>query len=199
VGAAQVTGGGPMKPMPSGDSPEDASVLHRQIFWLSLWYGCSAGTLFLNKIILTQLNGDIQILGCCQMAMTALLGALKVYGARYLCGGGEAPPEARSAASAESERVAYSAFRRNMLLVAVMRSSTILLGAPAPARTAAAAARTAALAPEVAACQGWSRSPTSRRRSPRPSRRRRPSSPSFLRGSSCARPRACRSTCRSSR
>lgn len=109
--------------------PADAdsgSVVHKQIFWLSLWYACSGGTLFLNKIILTQLNGDIQILGCCQMAMTAALGAAKVYGGRYLCG--DAAPVTKYPSDAESERVAYSAFRRNMLLVAVMRSSTILLG-----------------------------------------------------------------------
>ena len=113
-----------------GQMPAESpgSVLHKQIFWLSLWYACSGGTLFLNKIILTQLNGDIQILGCCQMAMTAVLGAAKVYGGRYLCG--DAAPVTKRSGDAESERVAYAAFRRNMLLVAVMRSSTILLGTP---------------------------------------------------------------------
>ena len=192
-----------MAPPPS-DAEGAASVLHRQIFWLSLWYACSGGTLFLNKIILTQLNGDIQILGCCQMGMTAVLGAAKVYGGRYLCG--DAAPVTKHSGDAESERVAYSAFRRNMLLVAIMRSSTILLGARGPAprlqapapRLPAPSSRAALLRLLLYDChiQGLCRSRMSRRRSPRRSRRRRRSSPSYSRASSCARRRACRSTSR---
>eukprot|EP01047_Picozoa_sp_COSAG01_P027011 COSAG01_NODE_1765_length_9275_cov_36.746077_1_plen_372_part_00 len=116
-------------------------LFYQQAFWLSLWYGCSAGTLFLNKIILTQLNGDVQVLGCCQMATTALLGALKVYGSRLCKAGGSdggghdtSPGKPRSA---ESERVAAAAFRRNMLAVAIMRSSTIILGLVSLANVAA--------------------------------------------------------------
>jgi len=114
------------------------SLLLQQAFWLSLWYLCSGGTLFLNKIILTQLNGDVQVLGCCQMATTAFLGAVKVYGSKWFCssspGGGATTPTKHSK---ESERVATNAFRRNMLLVAIMRSSTILLGLVSLANVAA--------------------------------------------------------------
>ena len=121
--------------MSKADDDGAGTVLHKQIFWLSMWYACSGGTLFLNKIILTQLNGDIQILGCCQMGMTAVLGAAKVYGGKYLCG--DAAPVTKHSGDAESERVAYSAFRRNMLLVAIMRSSTILFGLVSLANVAA--------------------------------------------------------------
>lgn len=170
---------------------EAGSVLHKQIFWLSLWYACSGGTLFLNKIILTQLNGDIQILGCCQMGMTAVLGAAKVYGGRYLCG--DAAPVTKYSGDAESERVAYSAFRRNMLLVAVMRSSTILLGTP-PALSPRLCCFRRVLALTQRTRQALCRLLTSRHRSPRRSKPRPLSSPWCSPGSSCARPRARRST-----
>ena len=114
------------------------SLFVQQACWLSLWYLCSGGTLFLNKIILTQLNGDVQVLGCCQMATTAFLGALKVYGSKWFCAGEQQPPEKNPTKRVqESERVANAAFRKNMLLVAVMRSSTILLGLVSLANVAA--------------------------------------------------------------
>ena len=109
------------------------SVMMKTLFWLSAWYACSGGTLFLNKIILTQFGGDVEVLGGCQMAMTAFLGAIKVYGSKLLNRGqtGTAPP------NVEAERESYAAFRRNMLLVAIMRSSTILLGLVSLANVAA--------------------------------------------------------------
>eukprot|EP01052_Picozoa_sp_SAG31_P029888 SAG31_NODE_3014_length_4786_cov_9.641135_2_plen_159_part_00 len=117
----------------SSKQMRDQKIFFAQLFWLSLWYGCSGGTLFLNKIILTQLNGDVQVLGGCQMAMTALLGAAKVYGTR-LC---NKEPAVAAYGNAMDEAQAYAAFRRNMLLVALMRSSTILLGLISLANVAA--------------------------------------------------------------
>ena len=40
---------------------------------MGCWYICSGGTLFLNKIILTELHGDIQVLGGLQMTTTCVL------------------------------------------------------------------------------------------------------------------------------
>lgn len=108
-------------------------VLIETAFWLSLWYCCSGGTLFLNKIILTQLSGDVQVLGGCQMAMTAFLGAVKVYGSR-LC---QTSKPVAKYGNAMDEAEALATFKRNMFLVAVMRSSTILLGLVSLANVAA--------------------------------------------------------------
>ena len=49
-------------------------------FWMGSWYLCSLVTLFMNKIILSDLGGDVHVLGLCQMVTTAVLGAAKVYG-----------------------------------------------------------------------------------------------------------------------
>ena len=53
--------------------------LPQVIFWMSAWYLCSLGTLFMNKIILTRIEGRAHMLGIVQMMMTAALGAAKVY------------------------------------------------------------------------------------------------------------------------
>ena len=44
-------------------------------FWMGSWYLCSLVTLFMNKIILSDLGGDVHVLGLCQMVTTAVLGA----------------------------------------------------------------------------------------------------------------------------
>ena len=54
--------------------------LSKIAFWMGAWYLCSLVTLFMNKIILSDLGGDVHVLGLCQMVTTAVLGAAKVYG-----------------------------------------------------------------------------------------------------------------------
>lgn len=101
------------------------SIFKQQAFWMGCWYVCSGGTLFLNKIILTELHGDIQVLAGLQMTTTAFLGALKVYGPRLL--GGASVADSKYS-NPEDEAIAYATFKRNMLLVALMRATTVILG-----------------------------------------------------------------------
>ncbi|XP_030761373.1 solute carrier family 35 member E2B-like [Sitophilus oryzae] len=55
----------------------------RAIIFLLLWYFFSGCTLFLNKYILTSLNGNPTVLGACQMLMTAMCGFIQLY---FPCG-----------------------------------------------------------------------------------------------------------------
>ena len=120
---------------------------------MSAWYLCSLGTLFMNKIILTKLNGRVHILGMVQMTMTAVLGALKVYMPMVVAGllrrfprlsptGAAATlqqslsplkpvlaaydPSPLRALQKKSEK--YKTFWRDMLFVGAMRGTTVLLG-----------------------------------------------------------------------
>lgn len=133
---------------------EDPDAHYKQIiFWMSAWYLCSLGTLFMNKIILTKLNGRVHILGMVQMTMTAVLGALKVYMPMVVAGllrrfprlsptGAAATlqqslsplkpvlaaydPSPLRALQKKSEK--YKTFWRDMLFVGAMRGTTVLLG-----------------------------------------------------------------------
>ncbi|XP_015586445.1 solute carrier family 35 member E2 isoform X2 [Cephus cinctus] len=55
----------------------------RALLFLILWYVFSGCTLFLNKYILSYMEGDPTILGACQMLMTAICGFIQMY---FPCG-----------------------------------------------------------------------------------------------------------------
>jgi len=127
-------GGGPGSGGGSGGSSRTGRkelvadrLLRQQFMWLSAWYACSMGTLFLNKIILTDLKGNFHTLAMVQMCTTATLGAAKVYGPRLL-GRRSVDDPVQEMSGREDQREALAAFRRNMLLVAAMRGATVLLG-----------------------------------------------------------------------
>jgi hypothetical protein len=54
--------------------------------FLALWYCTSLVTLFLNKYILSGLNGNPQTLAMTQMVTTCVMGAIKVGAPLALCG-----------------------------------------------------------------------------------------------------------------
>eukprot|EP00040_Diaphanoeca_grandis_P024217 m.132866 g.132866 ORF g.132866 m.132866 type:complete len:396 (-) comp29636_c0_seq1:8-1195(-) len=87
------------------------------IFYLGSWYIFSLITLFLNKIILMEPDGDKYVLGMTQMCFTATLGAVKVYGMK----------RSKSNTIIEGDEK-HSTFNRDMILVGVMRGATVLLG-----------------------------------------------------------------------
>jgi solute carrier family 35 protein E2 len=134
----------------SNNGSNDAWFL-RTVFWMSAWYTCSLGTLFMNKVILTRLNGHVHILGIVQMTMTAVLGALKVYMPMIvakLISVSELSafkkkqtvevmaslkpvlatydPSPLRSFKKKSEK--YKTFWRDMLFVGAMRGATVLLG-----------------------------------------------------------------------
>lgn len=51
----------------------------RQVVMMTLWYIFSFGTMFTNKYILTDLDGDAGVLGETQMFFSAVFGGLKMY------------------------------------------------------------------------------------------------------------------------
>ncbi|KAF7405545.1 hypothetical protein HZH66_004451 [Vespula vulgaris] len=51
----------------------------RALLFLTLWYVFSGCTLFLNKYILSYMEGNPTILGACQMLMTAICGFIQMY------------------------------------------------------------------------------------------------------------------------
>lgn len=87
----------------------------RAIVFLLLWYLFSGCTLFLNKYILTYLNGNPTILGACQMLMTAICGFLQLY---FPCG--MYKPSTRLSKP--------PGFYRHMVLVGCTRFMTVVLG-----------------------------------------------------------------------
>jgi len=127
-------------------------------FWMGSWYLCSLVTLFMNKIILSDLGGDVHVLGLCQMVTTAVLGAAKVYGPglyRRLRGSkpqlkrgksscedmgilpmdspGRVKKSSEKAALGDVTRIAKAAskhptFWRDMVFVGLMRGVTVVLG-----------------------------------------------------------------------
>eukprot|EP00050_Salpingoeca_kvevrii_P008589 m.303795 g.303795 ORF g.303795 m.303795 type:complete len:320 (-) comp16209_c0_seq1:109-1068(-) len=91
------------------------------VFWLAAWYICSLVTLFLNKIILSELGGDQYVLGITQMIMTATLGAAKVYGPSLL-------GWSSGRALGEDKGPVYTTFWRDMVFVGIMRGLTVIFG-----------------------------------------------------------------------
>ncbi|KAL8620307.1 hypothetical protein ACOMHN_059907 [Nucella lapillus] len=87
----------------------------RAFTFLVLWYIFSAFTLFLNKYILTTLMGDAMLLGVMQMTMTAVCGYIQMYFPM-----GFYTPEPRDGKPPK--------FWRNMMLVGILRFSTVVLG-----------------------------------------------------------------------
>ncbi|XP_013384812.1 solute carrier family 35 member E2-like [Lingula anatina] len=87
----------------------------RAMLFLILWYLFSAGTLFLNKHILTTLKGDPTLLSTMQMFCTTCLGFLQMFLPL-----GMYKPVKREGKPPN--------FLRNMVLVGSMRFSTVLLG-----------------------------------------------------------------------
>ena len=69
--------GAPEKPKPS-PVPE-VSLRMKQFLMMSLWFFCSFVTIFLNKYILSTLDGDPGVLGECQILMTTVFGAIMMY------------------------------------------------------------------------------------------------------------------------
>ncbi|KAF5288956.1 hypothetical protein FQA39_LY03835 [Lamprigera yunnana] len=87
----------------------------RAIAFLLLWYLFSGCTLFLNKYILTYLNGNPTMLGACQMLMTATCGFIQMY---FPCG-----------MYKPSQRFHRPpGFYRHMVLVGCTRFLTVVLG-----------------------------------------------------------------------
>lgn len=87
----------------------------RAIVFLLLWYIFSGCTLFLNKYILTYLNGNPTMLGACQMLMTATCGFIQMY---FPCG-----------MYKPSQRFHQPpGFYRHMVLVGCTRFLTVVLG-----------------------------------------------------------------------
>ncbi|CAG7826721.1 unnamed protein product [Allacma fusca] len=87
----------------------------RAFTFLILWYIFSGCTLFLNKYIMTTLNGDPTLLGTCQMSMTLVCGFIQMY---FPCG-------------MYRKVRRYSrppGFFKHMILVGTMRFTTVVLG-----------------------------------------------------------------------
>lgn len=99
-----------------GDDLEKQGLMNvRAMSFLILWYFFSFCTLFLNKYILSTLKGDPTLLGAMQMVMTTTLGFLQMY----------LPLGFYTAINREGKP---PNFWRNMLIVGVMRFSTVVLG-----------------------------------------------------------------------
>lgn len=58
---------------------EKSDIFVRQVVMMTLWYIFSFGSMFTNKYILSDLNGDAGILGETQMLGSAIFGAIKMY------------------------------------------------------------------------------------------------------------------------
>ena len=115
------------------------------MFWMSLWYMCSLGTLFMNKVILIRLEGRAHMLGVVQMFMTAALGAVKVYlPMLFATNGGEGAVRVTKRALEKTgdymklnpapvdklrkNSIEHSSFWRDMAFVGMMRGATVVLG-----------------------------------------------------------------------
>jgi len=81
------------------------------VWYLILWYFFSGCTLFLNKYILTSLDGDPVLLGTCQMIMTMMCGYLQMTMGR------------KSPIMKKPE-----GFVKQMTIVGGLRFATVLLG-----------------------------------------------------------------------
>ncbi|KAJ3655324.1 hypothetical protein Zmor_014459 [Zophobas morio] len=100
---------------PDVDNHKAGLASLRAIIFLLLWYFFSGCTLFLNKYILTYLNGNPTMLGACQMLMTATCGFVQLY---FPCG-----------MYKPSQRLSKPpGFYRHMVLVGCTRFLTVVLG-----------------------------------------------------------------------
>ncbi|CAG5104140.1 Similar to Slc35e2a: Solute carrier family 35 member E2A (Mus musculus) [Cotesia congregata] len=87
----------------------------RALLFLGLWYIFSGCTLFLNKYILSYMEGDPTILGAFQMITTAVCGFIQMY---FPCGMYKTSPRL----------VKPPGFYRHMILVGCTRFTTVVLG-----------------------------------------------------------------------
>ncbi|XP_066600786.1 solute carrier family 35 member E2B-like [Prorops nasuta] len=87
----------------------------RALLFLTLWYIFSGCTLFLNKYILSYMQGDPAILGACQMLMTTVCGFIQMY---FPCG----------MYKASSRLMKPPGFYKHMTLVGCTRFTTVVLG-----------------------------------------------------------------------
>ncbi|KAL2716890.1 solute carrier family 35 member E2 [Vespula squamosa] len=87
----------------------------RALLFLTLWYVFSGCTLFLNKYILSYMEGNPTILGACQMLMTAICGFIQMY---FPCG----------MYKASSRLMRPPGFYKHMILVGCTRFTTVVLG-----------------------------------------------------------------------
>ncbi|GLV38838.1 uncharacterized protein CBL_05837 [Carabus blaptoides fortunei] len=102
-------------PVTAVDSKSHGLLNVRAVIFLLLWYIFSGCTLFLNKYILTYMNGNPTILGACQMLMTATCGFIQMY---FPCG-----------MYKPSQRLNRPpGFYRHMILVGCTRFLTVVLG-----------------------------------------------------------------------
>lgn len=62
------------------DDGRSRALFLKTAFWLTIWYGTSLATLFLNKIILSRPNTSVHVLGMCQMTAAAVLGGWSAFG-----------------------------------------------------------------------------------------------------------------------
>ncbi|XP_040181770.1 solute carrier family 35 member E2B [Rana temporaria] len=87
----------------------------RALIYLTLWFFFSFCTLFLNKYILTLLEGEPSMLGAVQMLMTTFIGCIKMFVPCCLY--------------QHKARISYPPnFLMIMLFVGLMRFSTVVLG-----------------------------------------------------------------------
>lgn len=98
------------------DETTNAGLLNVRALWfLFLWYFFSGCTLFLNKYILTYMEGDSILLGCVQMLMTMTCGYIQIH---YPCGMYKKVTRLKKPPG----------FFKHMIIVGGMRFMTVLLG-----------------------------------------------------------------------
>ncbi|KAK1128877.1 hypothetical protein K0M31_020015 [Melipona bicolor] len=92
-----------------------SSFYPKAMLFLVLWYLISGCTLFLNKYILSYMEGNPTILGACQMLMTTICGFIQMY---FPCG----------MYKARSRLMRPAGFYKHMILVGCTRFTTVVLG-----------------------------------------------------------------------
>nr|CAH7749243.1 unnamed protein product [Callosobruchus chinensis] len=111
----ELDGGTAKKENINSDKSKKGLTSVRAIIFLLLWYFFSGCTLFLNKYILTYLNGNPTVLGACQMLMTATCGFIQLY---FPCG----------MYKPSSRLNKPPGFYQHMVLVGCFRFLTVVLG-----------------------------------------------------------------------
>ncbi|XP_076278372.1 solute carrier family 35 member E2A isoform X3 [Lasioglossum baleicum] len=87
----------------------------RALIFVALWFFFSGCTLFLNKYILSYMEGNPTILGACQMLMTTICGFIQMY---FPCG----------MYRTRSRLTKPAGFYKHMILVGCTRFATVVLG-----------------------------------------------------------------------
>jgi len=87
-----------------------------------LWYLFSAFNLFMNKYVISYLNGEPALLAIGQMLMCVVLGFIQI---RYSCGLFASRPSVRAALSTPS---GYKFTQPSMVILGTLRFTTLVLG-----------------------------------------------------------------------